>query len=70
MTLSEKEKEKPSRCKDEDRFFERLNEKYNRLWDQETQIIVLVIQIIAGFAFAVLAFDTSQPKYILQHNNS
>lgn len=33
--------------------------------DQETQLIALIFQIIAGYSFAILAFDTTK---ISSHN--
>lgn len=40
-------------------LFERFNSKYNRLWEQFTDVGLLIIQIVAGFIFALLAFDSS-----------
>ena len=61
MNQQSNEEKKPISSKEQDKFFERLNEKYNRLWEQETQIGVLIIGIIAGFSFSILAFDTRLP---------
>ena len=59
MRTLEQEERKHSLYREQDRFFERLNAKYNRLWEQETQIVVLVTEVIAGFSFAILALNTS-----------
>jgi len=51
-----------------DYLFERLNSKYNRLWEQMTSLAVLCIEIIAGFSFAVLAIGTSKPDTYIKMN--
>jgi len=40
-------------------LFDRLNTKYNRLWQQLTDLFILEVQILAGYSFAVLAYNTS-----------
>ena len=64
MIALNKEEKKNSLSKEQDRFFEILNAKYNRLWEQETQLAVLIGEIIAGISFAIIAFDTTLPVAI------
>ncbi len=47
-------------CKDEDKFFDRLNQKYNRIWQQLTSIGVLIIEILIGYFLAILTIDTTE----------
>lgn len=58
MTPSERKKRLYHEIKKkEDRLFERLNSKYNRLWQQETSIGILMTEIVVGFLFASLTLD-------------
>ena len=45
-----------------DFYFERLNSKYNRLWEQITEIGVLCVEIIVVYFIGILAVDTNYPS--------
>jgi len=51
-----------------DLIFERLNSKYNRLWGQLTNMSILFVQIIAGYVFGILAYDTSNVGSLTMFN--
>lgn len=36
-------------------LFDRLNSKYNRLWEQITSLVILFIEVFTGYSFAILA---------------
>ena|SRR3989339_793751 len=42
----------------DDWIFERYNSKYNRLWENMIQCGLLMIQIIAGYIFALIAIQS------------
>lgn len=41
-----------------DFIFERYNSKYNRLWGQINDCFLLMVQIIIGYIFALMALDS------------
>jgi|SRR3989344_3072589 len=45
-----------------DIIFERLNSKYNRLWEQITNVLILNVQIISAYFIGILAYNTSNPS--------
>lgn len=45
--------------------FERLNSKYNRLWEQLTNIGILIIQVITGFLIGLLTYQGDTPQRII-----
>ena len=49
-------------------IFERLNSKYNRLWEQLTNIGILIIQIITAFLVGLLTYQSNAPKNIISFN--
>src|SRR3989338_4852529 len=49
----------------DDWVFERFNSKYNRLWSQITACSSLLIQIIAGYVFAMMAIQVLQPPTLV-----
>ena len=51
-----------------DIIFERLNSKYNRLWEQLTNISVLLIEVIVAYFLAVMAYETNTPTKLITFN--
>lgn len=41
-----------------DWLFQRYNTKYNRLWSQITSCGLLIVQLIAGYVFALMAIPS------------
>lgn len=40
-----------------DLLFERYNSKYNRLWTQITDFVILACQTVLGYIFAIMAIE-------------
>lgn len=47
---------------DGDWIFERYNSKYNRLWGQITDFIILIFQTTLGYIFAIMAIENLSLK--------
>ena len=49
-------------------IFDRLNSKYNRLWEQITAVSVLTIEVLVAYIIGILAYDASTTARLLRLN--